>query len=287
MKPILLLLICTSFSSAFAQNPEAYKIFTSSGKASSYQKMIDEVAKADVVFFGELHNNSVNHWLELQVAKDLVKIYGNSLILGMEMFESDDQLVLNEYLSGLIEERHFLKEAKVWDNYGTDYRPLVELAKENGKKVIASNIPRRYANMVYRRGIAALDSLPAEARHWMAPVPFNIDLTLPGYQEMITSMGGHGSPGSAENLASAQAAKDATMAYFIGKSLPGKVLHFNGAYHSRNGEGIVWYLKKNYPEIKIATIHCVEQERTQDLETPHHEAADFIIALPADMTKTY
>jgi len=287
MKPFLLLLICTGFFPAFAQNPEAYKLFSSSGKPVSYGKMMSEIADADVVFFGELHNNSINHWLELQVAKDLFKIHGSSLVFAMEMFETDDQFVLNEYLGGLIEERHFLKEAKIWDNYSTDYKPIVELAKENKLKVIASNIPRRYANLVYRKGIAALDSLPAEAQQWIAPLPFEIDLTLPGYMEMIASMGGHGAAGSAENLARSQASKDATMAYFIGKSLPGKVLHINGAYHSKNGEGILWYLRKNYPDIKIATLHCVEQENMEQLDEQHRQAADFIIIVPSDMTKTY
>lgn len=287
MKPFLLLFICTALSPAVAQNPAAYTLFSSSGKPTSYGKMMDEIAKADVVFFGELHNNSINHWLELRVAKDLLEIHGSRLVVGMEMFETDDQLVLDEYLDGLIEERHFLKEAKIWDNYLTDYKPIVELAKENKLKVIGSNIPRRYANMVYRKGITVLDSLPFEATQWLAPLPFEIDLSLPGYQEMIASMGGHGSPGSAENLARSQASKDATMAYFISKKLPGKILHFNGAYHSKNGEGIIWYLKKFYPAVKIATIHCVEQQSTEELEATHKNAADFIIAIPSDMTKTY
>jgi len=287
MKMFLLLIICFSFSPVFAQNPEAYKVFTLSGKASSYEKMINEVAKADVVFFGELHNNAIAHWLELLLAKDLFKVHGSNLVLGMEMFETDNQLVLNEYLGGLIEERHFLKEAKIWDNYSTDYKPIVELAKANKLKVLASNIPRRYASLVYRKGIAGLDSLPAEARQWMPPLPFEIDLALPGYQEMITSMGGHGAPGSAENLAKSQASKDATMAHFIGKNLPGKVLHFNGAYHSKNGEGILWYLRKSYPDMKFATIHCVEQENLDQLDELHRQSADFIIVIPSDMTKTY
>lgn len=270
-----------------AQSGEPYRVFDAKGKRSSFEKMIKEVAKADIVFFGEIHNNSLNHWLELQVTKALHEEHGNDLVVAMEMFEADNQMVVDEYMSGLIEERHLLAEAKIWDNYKTDYKPIVDFAKERKLKLVASNIPRRYANLVYRKGVASLSDLPEDAKKWIAPLPFEIDLSLPGYQEMIISMGGHATQGSAENLASSQASKDATMAWFIARNLPGKVLHFNGSFHSKNNEGVVWYLKKTNPELSITTIHCVEQEWIGDLEATHEGTANFIVVIPSDMTKTY
>src|SRR5690606_19090127 len=134
------------------------------------------------------------------------------LVLGMEMFEADDQVVLDEYLSGDIQEKHLLSEAKVWDNYTTDYRPLVEFAREKKLKVVATNIPRRYANMVYRGGLQKLNILSEEAKKWMAPLPMQVDVTLPGYQALTHGMSEHVSEGQ-HNLAFAQAVKDATMAH--------------------------------------------------------------------------
>lgn len=248
--------------------------------------MIKELDKAEVVFFGEQHNDPISHWMELQVMKSLYE-KNNQLTLAMEMFEADDQLVLNEYLKGVIEERHLLSEAKVWDNYKTDYRQLVEFAKEKKLPLVASNIPRRYANLVYRKGIQALDSLPVEGKQWIAPIPFEIDLELPGYKSMITSMGPHASAGTASNMARSQASKDATMAYFILKNKQGRVYHVNGSYHSQHGEGIIWYLKKSKPDLKIVTIHVVEQVDIEKLDDKNKKAADFIICVPKDMTKTY
>jgi uncharacterized iron-regulated protein len=271
----------------FAQSPQAFEIYNSKGKQVAYEKMLKDVSRADVVFFGELHDNSINHWLELQVTKGLYAEHGKDLVVAMEMFEADDQLVLDEFMSGLIEERHLLKEAKMWDNYKTDYKPIVEFAKEHQLKVVASNIPRRYANLVYRKGPDALNNLPDEAKKYIAPLPLEIDLNLPGYQEMIESMGGHGAPGSAENLASSQASKDATMGWFISKESKSKVIHFNGSYHSKNGEGIIWYLNKYKRKASVATIHCVEQENIGELAEGNVGAADFIIVIPSDMTKTY
>jgi uncharacterized iron-regulated protein len=269
------------------QDKAAYNLFTKEGKAVDYDKMIKALSKADIVLFGELHDNSIGHWLELQVAKDLYTI-NPQVTLGFEMFETDDQLVLNEYLSGTIEERHLLHEAKVWDNYKNDYKPLIELAKEKNLRAIATNVPRRYANLIYRKGIDALAALPEEAKKYIADMPITIDLELPGYKSMISSMGGHGSPGSAENLARSQAVKDATMAQFIVRNLSsGIFIHYHGAYHSQNYEGIMWYLKQLRPDLKIITINSVEQTSVNKLLDEHRNTADYIICIPSDMTKTY
>jgi uncharacterized iron-regulated protein len=284
---LLTIVLLTLGLSAWAQEKSAFKLFTAEGKSVEYAKMIKELANTDVVLFGELHDNSIGHWLELQVAKDLHAIHPD-LTLGFEMFESDNQLILDEYLNGTIEERHLLSEAKVWDNYKNDYRPLIELAKEKKLRAIATNVPRRYANLVYRKGIESLAGLPEEARQYLAPLPVEIDLELPGYKSMISSMGGHGAPGSGENIARSQAVKDATMAHNIIRNLSGGIfVHYHGAYHSQNFEGIYWYLKKASPQLKIVTIHSVQQEAIGKLEDANKNTADFIICIPSDMTKTY
>jgi uncharacterized iron-regulated protein len=272
--------------SATAQEVEAFRIFADGGKPMKYEKMMKSVEDADIIFFGELHNDPISHWLELEVLKSLYE-RDHNLSLAMEMFESDDQIPLTEYLTGVIEERHLVKEAKMWDNYSTDYRPLVEFAKANQLPVIASNVPRRYANLVYRKGIAALDSLAPEAHQWIAPLPIRIDLELPCYKSMISSMGPHAAAGTAENMARSQAVKDATMAYFLLKNIKGKVYHVNGAYHSQNHEGIIWYVKNSQPDLKIATIQVVEQSSTENLEEGNKKLADFVIVVPKGMTKTY
>jgi uncharacterized iron-regulated protein len=205
----------------------------------------------------------------------------------MEMFEADDQIVMDEYLNGLIDEKLLLNEAKVWDNYKNDYKPLVEFAKENKQRIIATNIPRRYANLVFKKGIDQLNELTAEAKSWIAPLPIVIDLTLPGYKSMIDQMGGHGSVGSAENIAKSQAVKDATMAHFILKNKNFPFIHINGSYHSQNGEGILWYLKQTDPKLKIFVLQTVEQKDISVLEDANKGLADYIICIPADMTKTY
>lgn len=284
MKPFLLaigLFLCLTEAAYSQQNP-AYLIFTGKGKKVSYHKMVKKLKDSDIVFFGELHNNPIDHWLQLEVSQDLKE---NSLILGAEMFERDNAEALSQYVAGEITSEAFDTLARFWQNYKTDYKPLVEFAKANQLPFIATNIPRRYASLVYRAGLEGLDTLPQAEKAWIAPLPIAYDAELPGYKNMLKMMEGHGG----ENLPKAQAIKDATMAHFIlANYKPGSLfLHFNGAYHSDNYEGIVWYLKQQRPELRYTTITTVEQENVNTLAEEHKGKADFIICVPANMTKTY
>lgn len=289
MKPILTLLLLSCFLSLHAQDKPAYRIFDAKGKETTYAQVLKNSKKADVVFFGEQHNNPISHWLQLELAQDLEKETNGKLILGAEMFERDNQAILNEYLQGQISTKNFEDEARLWDNYATDYKPLVEFAKSKKLPFIATNVPRRYASMVYKQGVESLNPLSAEAKAWIAPLPLEVDLNLPSYQEMAKMMGGHGGGSAADNLIKSQAIKDATMGYFTAQNLKkGYVfLHFNGAYHSDLKEGTVWYLRKYASNKDIVNISTVEQENIDALDKENLNKADFIICVPSKMTKTY
>ncbi len=294
MKKILrtLVLISALVLSGFGNKKPAYLIYPSGkNKDVAWEKLLKAAGEADVVFFGELHNDPVCHWLELELTKAMFGVEGGQLILGAEMFEADDQIILNEYLEDLITEKQLTKEAKVWPNYDTDYAPLVNFAKKNHLAFIATNIPRRYANLVSREGLESLNRLSGAAKAWMAPLPIEVDLNLPGYKKISKMMAGMHSknPNSGERIALAQATKDATMGWFIAQNLkPGaKMIHFNGTYHSNDHEGTVYYLRKYMPGVKVMTIATVEQDDITHIEEENATLADFIIVIPADMTKTY
>jgi len=291
MKTTVIVLLAVSVSLiSFKSDKPAYQLYDAAGKSMKYKKMLETVSTADVVFFGELHDNPISHWFEFEVTADLHKTAGDKLVLGAEMFETDDQLVLNEYLSKKYEADKFEAEVKLWKNYRTDYKPLVEFARKNGLPFIATNIPRRYASMVSRSGLEVLDSLTAEAKTLIAPLPISYDPELKGYKDMMSM---HGMPAMGgkpnENLPQAQAIKDATMAHFIVRNLEqGQIfIHYNGAYHSENYVGIIHYLKLFRPGIRVATITTVLQDDIDTLETDNTGLADFVIVVPATMTRTY
>ena len=283
-KTILLFFILIFTFSIQAQKKPTYTLFNSKGKKISYKKMLTKLAKADVILFGEHHDNPITHWLQFEVTKDLSK--QRKLTIGFEMIESDNQKQLNLYMQDSINQKAFDTVARLWKNYKTDYKPLVDFAKKNNIKAVATNVPRRYASKIFKGGFKVLDTLSAKEKSWIAPLPIAYDATLPGYVKMKAMMGGHGG----DNLPKAQAIKDATMAYFLLKNKKNNQLfiHFNGSYHSDNYEGIYWYLKNKNPNLNIITITTKEEkENVKKFIKEHKGAADFIIQVVESMTKTY
>jgi len=293
-KSVLTVIICTFFIlAAYGSDKPAYRIYTGKGKSTGYKNLVREASSANLVFFGELHDNSLCHWLELQLAKDLYTAKGTYFVMGAEMFETDNQLLLNEYVTRkLIRKKDFEAEAKLWPNYKTDYAPLVDFARDNNIKFVATNIPRRFAALVNLEGFDGLDSILANERGLMPSLPIPYDSSLNCYKNITQATQGMAHMGM--NLAEAQAMKDATMAWFMLRNTQadsGLFLHFNGSYHSENYEGMVWmakqYLKRGNFSPKFLTIATVEQNDLDELEKNNEGKADFIIVIPSDMTKTF
>ena len=272
-----------------AQEVKPFQFYNQKGKTVKFDKMLKDLANYEVVFIGEHHNNSINHWLQLRITKALFDQKNGQLTLGAEMFERDNQTQLNDYLSGKLNEKILKDSMRLWNNYETDYRPLVDFAKENNLKFIATNIPRRYASIVARKGLDSLNTVTEKEKVWMMQLPVEVTLDTPGYPEMKEMMGDHAGP-TVMNFIAAQAVKDATMAESIFRNLEkGKLfLHYNGDYHSKQYGGTVWYLKKLNPELKIAVISVFESEDDAlPLPTEDFIPTEYNLVIPADMTKTY
>ena len=288
MKSFLTFLLSSLFLlNSFAQDNPAYRLYNSKGKKTTYKKLLKEAKKANVVLFGEFHNNPISHWLQYEFTKDMHA--KRDLVLGFEMIERDNQDELNDYLEGTIDQKALDTLARMWKNYNTDYKPLVDFAKKNELSVCACNIPRRYASKVFKGGLETLEKLKKSEKAWIAPLPIPYDATLPGYVAMTKMEHMQQMPENMkQNMPKAQAIKDATMAHFIIKSLKKKnlMIHYNGAYHSNNYEGIVWYLKKYRPELKILTITT---ESVDDVKKymKGGAKANFIIQVNENMTTTY
>lgn len=273
-----------SLNSIVAQNKVAYRIFDDKGKKVNYKAFKKQMLKADVVLFGEFHDNPISHWLELELAKDL-NLNGD-LVIGAEMLEADNQQLVDNYLSNKINFKFLDSAARLWPNFDTDYYPIVEYAKTNGLSVIATNIPRKYASMVFKDGgFDALNSLKDFEKKFVAPLPVKFDIELSQYKNMLNMMGDHGSP----DIVKAQALKDATMAHFILKNydISKKFLHINGAYHSDFHQGILWYLRQIDNTLDYKTISTCYQENVRKLDEVNLKRADFIICVDEDITRTY
>ncbi|SET75211.1 ChaN family lipoprotein [Hymenobacter actinosclerus] len=290
MRTLLFLFLLISSLLATGQDRPAYRLFTDAGKPTGYEAMLRKLAAADVVFFGEQHNDPIAHWLQLQLTQDLLRLKQGQLVLGLEMFERDVQPLVDQYTTGELDDQAFEAGSRPWPNYGTDYQPLLQLARKQKFRVVGTNVPRRYASLVAKGSLAALDTLSATTKAWLPPLPLTVDYDLPGYQNMVKMFGGDAAHAAGvQNIIQAQALKDAAMAFFLNQARPANhlLLHLNGSYHSDNHDGILAYLRQQNPQLKVLTISTVSQEQLGKLEKDNQQKADFVLVVPADMTKTY
>jgi uncharacterized iron-regulated protein len=234
-------------------------------------EMIERLARADVVFFGEQHDDPETHRAEAELF-DAIGNSGRPVVLSLEMFERDVQGVVDDYVAGRMSESDFLARSRPWPRYATDYRRLVELAKAHHWSVVAANVPRSLASAIGRKGLAALDTLSAKERsnaasdnqcprddyharfmesmqtHSAGSVPVSASDSLP------TAM--------AERFYLAQCVKDETMAESIvnarlAASRDAIVVHFDGAFHSDYSQGTVARVKRRQPGWNLLVVSAV------------------------------
>ena len=163
-----------SFTVAGGPGADDYAAFTSDGTyLDGPDAIAAHLADAEVIFVGEQHDDPVAHLLEKEILAAVHRRTGDAA-LSLEMFETDVQPVLDGYLAGRYRESHFLSASRPWPAYATDYRPMVEYAKEHGLRVIAANAPRRMVNLVTREGADVLLNLPESELRWLPPFPYHI-----------------------------------------------------------------------------------------------------------------
>ena len=259
MKYIVLLFIINTISLClFAQDSseQAYKIYdVKNQKIIQLDALIKDIKTSDVLFFGEEHNDSAGHVLELEILTRAAQAYPG-IALSMEMFATDVQPVIDEYLLHLISEKNFIKESKAWNNY-KDYKPLIEFAKENQLNVIAANAAVRYSNAVTYGGLEVLKKFPPMSKIFFPPIP--IDTASGRYHEkFVQTLGGHDMGNM--KIYQTQNFWDATMAWsiatYLKKNPKKKIFQINGRFHSDEKLGIMMQLKKYAPGLRTTNISC-------------------------------
>jgi uncharacterized iron-regulated protein len=286
-----LILVCAM--TTFGQDA-GFRIFDGSGTPSTLEQIVAEAGNVNVVFLGENHDDATGHALQLRIFKAIVEKYSKDrpTALSLEMFERDVQVVVNEYLSGLISENHFLLSSRPWKNYATDYKPLVELAKAQRLPVIAANAPRRYINMVSRNGRSSLDPLSKGAKQWLAPLPYA--QASEAYANKFKALMGP-SPEARMGLANildSQSLWDATMAFSISEFLKKKknpmVVHLVGGFHTESRLGTAEHLAKYARKAKFLVVTIrYEDDYTKFDKSKHEKIGDFVILTDAKLPRSF
>ena len=235
---------------------------------ADFEAMLLDLSGADVVLVGEQHDDANTHRLEAAILEGLQR-RNVPVIVSLEMFERDVQPELDAYLTAGRSEEQFLKGARPWPRYQTDYRPLVEIARARSWPVVAANVPRKYASDISKSGLGILENLPAADRAVVAT-----DLLCPHdpyYDRFMATMNDHPIPGSEKLSADerrdmneryflAQCVKDETMAESIAVRVAGlngsrgTVVHFNGAFHSDFGAGTTERVRRRLPGRRVVVL---------------------------------
>lgn len=282
------LLLCPLLT--FAQDlTKHYKIYdVKNNKLTSLEAIIGDLNTSNVLFFGEEHNDSIGHYVEAELFKKMTIAYPSKIALTMEMFHTDVQPIINEYLKGIISEKNFIKEARAWNNY-KDYKPMIELAKLNQLDVIGGNAAGRYSNAVTRGGLEILNQLPKSSKTFFAPLP--IDTAIGRYQDKFTeTLGGHNMGGM--KVYQTQNFWDATMAWSIAKYAKKhkdkKIFQVNGRFHSDEKLGTLAKLKSYAPKLKIINISCFSAD---DFNNPdwskYIPLGDYVIITDPKVKRTF
>jgi uncharacterized iron-regulated protein len=252
-----------------AQSYVPHRVFDSGRRAfTDFEAMAANLTRADVVFVGEQHDDPNTHRLELAVLEGLAR-RGRSVVVSLEMFERDVQEPLDHFLMGHMEEPEFLKAARPWPRYATDYKPLVDFAVTKDWPVIAANVPRAIASEVSKGGLDVLRTKDEASRALFARdlvCPTNDDY----FKRFAKAMGSHPTPGAPADEAKrtteryyfSQCLKDETMAESIAAvhaaapaATPRPVIvHFNGAFHSDYTQGTAARVKRRLPRARIVVI---------------------------------
>lgn len=290
MKFLLIIIAFIVPSYLYAQDINTrYKIYdVKKQQVISIDNIVSDMENADVLFFGEEHNDSIGHYLEAEIFKKLNEKYAKRTSLTMEMFHTDVQPVLNEYLTGSISEKNFIKESRAWGNY-KDYKPLIEYAKQYNLIVIGGNAATRYSNAVTKGGLEALKTFPKTSMQYLPPLP--IDTAVGRYNDKFAeTLGGH-SMGPMK-IYQTQNLWDATMAWSIAKFLKEnkgfKILQLNGRFHSDEKLGTAAKLQKYAPKARILNISSFSDAGFNDPNwNKFSNLGDYIIITDPEVKRSF
>ncbi len=256
-----------------------YRVFTGDGAPATLDDVVRAMGAQQVVFVGETHDDPTGHLIERELFERAVATYRKTarpVVLSLEFFERDVQPALDAYLAGQISDSAFRATSRPWPRYPSDYRPLIEFAKRAGAPVIAANAPRRFVTLVTRTGRTALDTLTAQDREYLAPLPYG--KASPAYRDKwiatisevmkqegmkcgVPAEDAKAPPGSHQNMTNqldSQVLWDATMAHSIARYLERQpdalVLHMVGGFHVERGTGTPEQLQAYLPGTRAMVV---------------------------------
>lgn len=277
-------------SAALPEQPrQAVRIFDRDGNPASWDAMRQGLMGADVIVIGESHG----HPLGLEAAAclwDDVLATGADAALLLEFFERDEQVAIDDYLTGVTDEKDFRAAAGRTDgNYPPGHRRMVEAAKAAGQPVFAANAPRRYVRRSSAQGYEKLAGLAYEQqRLFVTPDPLVEGKYRDDFFEIMGG-GGHGDdagmpPDMIEKMYRSQQIWDATMADSIVRTHDAgyrPVVLVVGRFHADFDGGTIQLAHRAEPGLDIRTLSMVTSDE-QTMDPDDVGRADYVLYVGAE-----
>ncbi|MGY5452484.1 ChaN family lipoprotein [Agarivorans sp. MS3-6] len=224
------------------------------------------LTNSSVVLFGEFHSQPAIHLAQLRLFQSLYA-QQHDLSLSMEQFDRSQQAIVNRYLANEIGEAWLIKQTNAWPNYPSDYRPLVEFAKQHELRVVAANAPKKLVSCIGQQGQTYIDTLPTAERAMLAETFTRDD---PDYKERLFGNGHHGDQAQADNHFLAMLAWDETMAESVVTELAHgaskQVMHIAGNFHVDMQQGTYSRIKQRLNNQTISSIVAIDQAEFAQLD---------------------
>lgn len=173
------------FSLLAAGSAQAHILEVATGKVVKLSEMFDDLGRVRVVFVGEEHQKVGHHRAQFQVIKGLEES-GKEVAVGLEMFRTDYQQALDDWVAGKLPTREFANIHNLnWSMWGL-YAGIYMYARDEEIPLVALNISRDITRLVARNGFASLSERQLEE---LPPVQCRVD---PAYMAFIRrALGGH------------------------------------------------------------------------------------------------
>lgn len=171
--PLVLVLVLLFFAHEKNGADMLNVLRVSNGEVIAFDRMVEEVRRADIIFIGEVHDVRSHHQAELALIKALHESDA-PLVIGLEMFRSDSNAALDAWIAGTLSLEEFLPS--YYDNWREPwplYRDIFLYAREHRIPFLGLNIPDAIAETVSRGGFASLS--PEERKRLPPGISCDID----------------------------------------------------------------------------------------------------------------
>jgi len=257
----------------------AHQVLDGTGRALADAKLFDALTQGRVVYVAELHDQASHHAVQLQVLDGLARRSEGPVALGMEMFLTEQQPILDRWSAGELSEADFLEEVQWAQTWGFDfaiYRPLLVYARDHGIRVVGLNVNRSLSHAVAMQGV---EGLPPEDR---ARLP-ELDLGVEAHRAYFeAAMGGGVHEGmDMDKFYQAQVLWDEAMAEAVAEAMaapngPRHMVVIAGRAHVEYGFGVPERAARRGAE-PFRTVLPLDLEEARPLrQTLEEGRADFL-----------